>query len=221
MPNASSCSAWRLYVIIDRAAAAGRALTEIAAGAIRGGADVLQLRDKRAEPSALAAEARRLLALTRPAGIPLIINDHPDVAAEAGADGVHLGQDDPPVEAARARLGAGRLIGKSTHSLAQALAAEAEGADYLGYGPLFPTPTKPSVAPVGLGALAEVHRRVSRPVVCIGGIDDVRVGAVVAAGGRRIAVVRAVCSADDPAAAAARLRERLEEFLRTSTAGCL
>ena len=207
--NVRSCSAWTLYVIVDRAAAGSRPLEVLAAAAIRGGADALQLRDKAASARRLLEDARRLLALTRPAGIPLIVNDRADVAAAAGADGVHLGQDDLPIPEARRLLGPGRLIGRSTHSLEQALAAEAEGADYLGLGPIFPTPTKPEYGSIGTGLIGPVVSRVRLPVVCIGGIDRGNVERVLEAGGERVAVVRAVCGAADPEAAARDLKALL------------
>ena len=201
-----SCFAWRLYVIIDRSAAGGRDLADIAAAAIRGGADVIQLRDKTASDRHVLDEARRLLPLTRAAGVPLILNDRVDLARAAGADGVHLGQDDLPVRDARNLLGPGRLIGKSTHRLDQALAAQAEGPDYLGLGPIFPTPTKPDYASVGTALIGEVAARVRVPVVCIGGIDRGNLEEVLRAGAERIAVVRAVCGASDPEAAARELK---------------
>ncbi len=205
--NARSCSTWRLYVIIDRSAAGSRDLADLAAAAIRGGADVLQLRDKAAGAKALTDEARRLLHLTRPAGIPLIINDWPEVAKAAGADGVHLGQDDLSIAKARALLGGTALIGRSTHSLPQALEAEQEGADYLGVGPVFATPTKPDYPQVGVSLVREVASRVRIPFVAIGGIEPGTIGQVIAAGARCVAVVRAVCAAPDPAAAAQQLKK--------------
>ncbi|MBI3331217.1 MAG: thiamine phosphate synthase [Candidatus Omnitrophica bacterium] len=214
--NVRSCSDWRLYVIVDRAAVGPRGLEEVAAAAIRGGADVLQLRDKAASARRLLDAARALLALTRPAGIPLIINDRVDVAASAGADGVHLGQDDLPLPEARRLLGPGRVIGQSTHSLEQTVAAEAAGADYLGLGPIFPTPTKPESGSIGTALISAVTSRVRVPVVCIGGIDGGNVARVLEAGATRVAVVRAVCAAADPAAAARDLKERLEQFARSA-----
>ncbi len=201
-----SCSRWTLYVIVDRASAGPRALDELAAAAIRGGADALQLRDKAASARRLLDEARVLVALTRNARIPLIVNDRADVAAAAGADGVHLGQDDLPIPEARRLLGPGRLIGQSTHSLEQAVAAQAQGADYIGLGPIFPTPTKPEYGGIGTGLIGPVASRVRVPVVCIGGIERGTVEQVVEAGARRIAVVRAVCAATDPEAAARDLK---------------
>lgn len=211
-----ACSTWQLYVILDRAAAGTRDLREIARAALAGGADALQLRDKTASAQQLLAEARRLFPLAQHAGVPLIINDRADVAAAAGADGVHLGQEDLPVEAARRLLGPGRLIGKSTHSLAQALAAAAEGADYIGLGPLFPTPTKPDYGSVGLPLIRDVNARVAVPKVCIGGIDADALPSVLEAGGQCVAVVRAVCAAPAPQAATAVLKRMMRDF---ATAG--
>ena len=204
--NENSCSNWRLYVIVDAAASRDRDLAEIARAAIRGGADVIQLRAKFATSEQLRNQARRLLAVTRPSGVPLIINDRPDIAADMGADGVHLGQDDMPLAEARMRLPAGAILGKSTHSFDQAIAAEKEGADYIGVGPIFATPTKPAYGKVGLPLIGQVAARVRIPFVCIGGIDAGNLKDVLAAGARCAAVVRAVCGADDPAAAAGALK---------------
>jgi thiamine-phosphate pyrophosphorylase len=206
--NKRSCSGWRLYVILDAQALGPRDPLEVAAAAIRGGADALQWRDKSASARELLAQARRLVPAARAAKVPLIINDRPDVALAAGADGVHLGQDDLPVPEARAILGE-RLIGCSTHSLAQAQAAQADGADYIGFGPVYPTPTKPDYGSVGLDAVRTVCGRVRVPVVCIGGIDAGSVDAVLERGARCVAVVRAVCAADDPESAARALAQRL------------
>lgn len=207
-PSDAACSLWRLYVIVDRASVGARDLTAVAAAAIRGGADALQLRDKAASARELAAQAERLLAITRPAGIPLLINDQVEVARSVGADGVHVGQDDGPIREARHLLGPGRLIGRSTHSLAQALQAEAEGADYIGLGPIYPTPTKPTYEPLGIDVMARVLPKVRVPVVCIGGIDRTVIHEVLRAGARCVAVVRAVCAAEDPEAAARNLKQQ-------------
>jgi thiamine-phosphate pyrophosphorylase len=209
-----SCSRWRLYVIVDRSAVGDRDLADVAGAAVRGGADVIQLRDKVASARELMAAAERLLAVTRAAGIPLIVNDRADVARAVGADGVHLGQEDLPVAAARTLLGTDRLIGKSTHSLEQALAAAAEGADYLGVGPIFPTPTKAEYRSVGTPLIGDVARQVRIPWVCIGGIDGTNVGTVLEAGARCVAVVRAVCGAPDAEAAARSLKQEIEQFGR-------
>jgi len=207
-------SDWRLYVIIDRGACEGRDLAWVARQAIRGGADVIQLRDKAASAQALIVQARRLLAVTKPAGVPLIINDRVDVAAATGADGVHLGQEDLHVAAARRLLGSGRIIGKSSHSLTQALEADQEELDYLALGPVYPTPTKPDSPPVGLKLVGEVSARVRHPLVVIGGVDGTTLPEVVAAGAACVAVVRAVCAAEDPQAAARTLKRILTQTSR-------
>lgn len=201
-------------MIVDRAAAGARDLLTLADAAIQGGADVIQLRDKQSAPDLLLPLARQLRILTQQRDIPLIINDHAGVAANAGADGVHLGQDDASIAEARRILGAGRLVGKSTHSLEQAVAAEREGADYIGCGPVFATPTKPDYGSVGLELVRRVTERVRVPVVCIGGIDVERAGAVAAAGGRCVAVVRAVCAAPDPESACREIKQRLRQYPR-------
>ncbi len=216
-----SCSAWQLYVIIDRTAVGVRGMASVAAGAIRGGADVIQLRDKGASVRELMREAHALLPITRRAGIPLMINDRADVVLAVGADGVHLGQDALPIQVARQLLGPDRFIGCSTHSLEQALAAEREGADYLGCGPVFPTPTKPNYASVGTHLIAEVTARVHIPVVCIGGIEAGNVTDVLQAGGRCVAVVRAVCGAQDPQAAAMLLKRAIVQFTRSTKTATL
>ena len=216
-----SCSAWRLYVIVDPAASGARDLAEVAAAAIRGGADAIQLRDKAASARRLLADAERLLPLTRMAGIPLLINDRADIARAIGADGVHLGQQDLPVKDARGLLGPDRLIGKSTHSLEQALAAQAEGADYIGFGPIFPTPTKPDYPSLGTALIRQVRARIQLPVICIGGIDGATVEQAIDAGAWCVAVVRAVCSAPDPESAARNLKHTLTQFVPTTSAPSL
>lgn len=204
-------SSWLLYVIVDRSASGTRDLAELAASAIRGGADVIQLRDKNASSAQLIEEGKRLLPVTRAAGIPLIINDRPDVVEAVGADGVHLGQDDGSIEEARRLLGPKRLIGKSTHSLEQAIAADIEGADYIGLGPIFPTPTKPESPSVGTALIREVMQCVEIPIVCIGGMNPTTLRPVLWAGATCVAVVRAVCGAEDPERAARELKQTLTQ----------
>lgn len=204
-----SCAQWRLYVIVDGAVVGRRDPAEVAAAAIRGGADVIQLRDKTASTRQVLERAQRLLAVTKAGGVPLLINDRVDVAVAAGADGVHIGQDDLPVWAARRLLGPNRIVGQSTHTLEQALAAEREGVDYLAVGPLYPTPTKPDAAAVGLSLLGRVKASVMKPLVAIGGIDETTVSDVLGAGAVCVAVVRAVCAAADPQTAAHRLKRLL------------
>ena len=209
MSNAPSCSAWTLYVILDPAAAGGRDLAWIAEQAIQGGADVLQLRHKQATARQLLEETIRLLAVTKARGVPLILNDRADVALAAGADGVHLGQDDLPIEAARRMLGPGFLIGASTHSLAQALEADRQPLDYIALGPIHPTPTKPDYGHVGVDLIRQVAPRLQHPLVVIGGIEPATLPDVRRAGARCVAVVRAVAGAPDPCASARQLKQLL------------
>ncbi len=175
---------------------------------------MIQLRDKAASAQALIVQARRLLEVTQPAKTPLLINDRVDVAVAAGADGVHLGQEDLPIAAARRLLGPGRIIGKSTHSLSQALEADGEELDYLALGPVYPAPTKPDYPPVGLKLIGEVSARIRHPLVVIGGVDETTLPEVVAAGAICVAVVRAVCAAEDPQAAARTLKRILTQTPR-------
>lgn len=192
-----SLSQARLYGILDLGYIAPDRLEGTAKSMIAGGIDIIQLRAKGQPPGQIAAWARRLLPFCREAGIPFIINDHPEVAREVDADGVHLGQDDSAAAAARELLGPGRLIGLSTHSLAQAAQAAGEPVDYIGFGPLFATPTKPSYQPVGLGDIAAVHQNVNLPVFCIGGINLANLPEVLAAGARRVVIVSGILQAED------------------------
>lgn len=200
------CAAWRLYVITDPVGALARPLEDSVAAAVRGGADVVQLRDKSASNGELISLAKALLKITRPAGVPLIVNDRVAVALAAGTDGVHLGQNDGPIEAARAVLGPHAIVGRSTHAPDQALAAEREGADYIGVGPVFSTPTKPTYAPAGLEYVRFAVKSVTVPFVAIGGIDSSNVSSVREAGARTVAVVRAVMAAANPEEAARALK---------------
>ena len=178
-------------------------LAELVEAAVRGGVDIVQLREKKPPDGELLAVLRELRALTRRLGVPLVVNDRPDLAVLAEADYVHVGQDDLPVEAAR-RFGL--RVGQSTHAPAQLDASEA---DYLGVGPVYETPTKAGRAAVGLDYVAYAARHARRPWFAIGGIDETNVGEVVAAGAERIAVVRAITEARDPERAAATLRRAL------------
>lgn len=204
------CRSWRLYVIADRSAAKEKPLTEQVRLALEGGADVIQLRDKKASDLELLATARALLEITKPKGIPLIINDRVQVARDSGADGVHLGQEDGSLEEARVVLGDQAIIGRSTHNQAQALAAETEGFDYIGVGPVFSTPTKPTTVPVGLDLVRFAAENIRIPFVAIGGIDLRNVEEVRRAGAKTVAVVRAVMADENPKQAA----KTLVEYLR-------
>jgi thiamine-phosphate pyrophosphorylase len=180
---------------------------EVGERLLAGGARLLQLRWKGAPSGVLLEAARRLRERTRRWGALLIVNDRVDVAAAAEADGVHLGQDDLPLEAARRLLPPGRLVGISTHDLAQARAAEAEGADYIGFGPIFATVTKDTgYSPRGLDQLREVRKAVRLPIVAIGGIGIDNARAALEAGADAVAMISELCLAEDPTS---RTREAL------------
>jgi thiamine-phosphate pyrophosphorylase len=189
-----------VYVILDPERAGGREMGVLADAALRGGARWIQLRDKASTTRRLAALARDVGERVRAHGGVFILNDRLDVALAVGAHGVHLGQDDLPLPEAR-RLAPGLLIGASTHSLAQALAAEAEGADYVALGSVFPTGSKAGFELVGLELLRTVKRRLLVPLVAIGGITLERVPAVASAGADGVAVISAISGAADPEAA--------------------
>ncbi|MFQ6048535.1 MAG: thiamine phosphate synthase [Phycisphaerae bacterium] len=195
----------RLYVLISESACSGPWLAT-AEAAIDGGADCLQLREKDLSDAELLRRARALVELTRSRAVLCIINDRPDIARLAGADGVHLGQLDLPVAEARRIVGPDGLVGKSTHNLEQARAAIAERPDYIAVGPIFASQTKPVRPLAGLQTLRAVLSCYRGPCVAVGGITGQNVGQVVAAGGRCVAVCRAVVGAADPRQAAMRLR---------------
>lgn len=205
-------AAMRLYVVTDAGQSPARTLVVVEA-ACRGGADVVQLRRKTDDARETLELAKRCRAITARRGALLVVDDRVDIAIAAGADGVHLGQDDLPVAAAR-RLWPQGLIGSSTRTSEQLLAAQAEGADYLGVGPVHATPTKPGRPAVGLELVARATELVRVPWVAIGGIDEATVGAVLEAGTSAVAVVRAVADADDVEAAARRLRGLVDAAVR-------
>jgi thiamine-phosphate diphosphorylase len=187
----------RLYAIVDPLDT-GRDPVELARALLAGGARLLQLRLPAATTSHLLAVARALRELTRASGARLLVNDRADVAAAAGADGVHVGQDDLPVAAARSLLGAGRLIGVSTHGVDEARAAEADGADYVGVGPIFATSSKAgALPPRGLALVRAVRAAVACPIVAIGGITVATAPAVRAAGADSVAMIGELVRADD------------------------
>lgn len=185
-------------------------LADFADAAFAGGVDVLQLRDKHAEALALLAAARGLRAIADRHGALFAVNDRPDVALAAGADICHLGQGDLPQRWARSVVGAGMLLGRSTHSFSQAQAAVAEQWDYLAVGPVYETATKPGRAATGLALVRAVaDLRPPQPWFAIGGIDRTTIASVTAEGGNRVVVVRAITEAPDPADAARSLRALL------------
>ena len=187
----------RLYGIVDLGYVPAGAASLAAEKLLEGGVDLLQLRAKGAPKSLVAGLAEEIHALTRSFGVPLILNDYPELLREVPAEGAHVGQDDMTVAEARAAAGRHVIIGKSTHSLVQARAAVEEGADYIGFGPLFATPTKPGRPAIGLGDIAAVHAEVSRPIFCIGGIKNENLPEVIAAGARRVVIVSGWLQAHD------------------------
>lgn len=186
-------------------------LAAFAAAVLAAGVDVVQLRDKQAEARPLLEAAAVLRAAADRTGALFAVNDRADVALAAGADILHLGQDDLPMAWARRILGDDVLLGRSTHSLAQAERAVAEGWDYAAVGPVHPTATKPGRPAVGLGLISQVAALApATPWFAIGGIDQATLDQVLAAGATRVVVVRAITDAADPGAAAAELRRRLD-----------
>jgi len=179
---------------------------------IAGGAHVVQLREKRDSTRAMIAAAVSVARMCRPAGVTFIINDRVDVALASDADGVHLGQDDFPVTPARRLLGPDRIIGVSVDSIEEALRAWREGADYVGFGPVFPTGSKQDTGPVaGVESLRDVVSRVPLPVIAIGGVHLGNIESVLRAGAHGAAVLSAVAGSEDPLAATGRLREIIDK----------
>ncbi|MBX3729694.1 MAG: thiamine phosphate synthase [Candidatus Sumerlaeia bacterium] len=201
----------RLYVIPDAAFGGGRSLLDQAERALAGGATAIQLRDKAAGGRALYDLALAFKALCRSHGALLFVNDRLDVALAAGADGVHLGQSDLPAAGTRPLVPPGFLIGVSASRPEWARAAEADGADYLGVGALYPTGTKGDARHIGLDGLRAVRAATRLPIVGIGGIHCDAVGEILAAGADGVAVVSAIVGAPDIAAEARRFRQRLDE----------
>lgn len=197
--SASALEARRLYLVTP----SREDLADFLAAAVRGGVDIVQLREKNVSDRTLLAALETAREATARVGVPLVVNDRPDLAVLVGADYVHVGQDDLPVAAAR-RFGLG--VGVSTHAPRE---IDAAGADYLGVGPVHETPTKAGRAAVGLDLVRYAAGRARAPWYAIGGIDRTNVEAVVAAGATRIAVVRAIVDADDPETAARELRAAL------------
>lgn len=194
-----------LYLVITDPAAGYHACCE---AAVRAGVKMVQLRMKDSPPAEVLKTARELHSITSGSATKLIVNDSPDIAAEAGADGVHVGQDDMPVAEVRRRFPEIAIVGLSTHNLRQATAAEASAPDYIGVGPVYATPTKKIPDPVlGVENAAEMIRAVNMPAVAIGGISRETLPAVIKAGARNWAVVRAVCQSHSPYDAIRSLQE--------------
>jgi thiamine-phosphate pyrophosphorylase len=207
--TAADLSRSRLYGILDLSYVEIREMEKVAEAMIAGGVDLLQLRAKEhacAEIAKLAAELHRI---TADHGVPLIINDYPEVARIVPAEGVHVGQDDLPIAEARKMAGPKCMVGRSTHSVDQASRALYEGADYIGFGPIFATPTKPDYPPIGLREIQKVHDAVRIPIFCIGGIKLENLEKVIEAGARRVVIVSGLLLAEDISAYARAAAELL------------
>jgi len=192
----------KLYGIVDLGYAAPSALVRVTAEMIEGGIDVIQLRAKGRSEGEVRDWSEKLLPVCREAGVPFIINDHAAIAAAIGADGVHVGQDDAPMNKVREIVGDEMLVGRSTHSLAQAaVAASDPRTDCIGFGPLFATPTKPTYTPIGTAEIRAVHEHhPDLPIFCIGGIKQEHLPGLVEAGAKRVVIVSGILQAPDIAA---------------------
>jgi thiamine-phosphate pyrophosphorylase len=209
-------AAARLYLVCPESAPAGSAperdLPELVRAAVAGGVEVVQLREKHLGDEELVAVANAMHALCERIGALLIVNDRPLVALEAGADGVHVGQEDMPVAEARELLGPQMLIGLSTHAREEIDAGDAAQADYIGVGPVHETPTKPRRPSVGLELVRYAAEHAPVPYFAIGGLDTNNLAEALEAGARRAVVLRAISDAEDPENAARELRELLERY---------
>ncbi|HKP13592.1 MAG TPA: thiamine phosphate synthase [Blastocatellia bacterium] len=200
----------RLYPLTDTRLA-GRTHAEQVERLAAGGATLVQLREKHASPREFFEEARKAIEVARALGVLLIINDRLDIALAVGADGVHLGQDDLPIERARELMGASRIVGYSTHNVRQALEADSTSADYVAVGPVFRTTTKANPDPVvGPELIRELRPRLTKPLVGIGGITLDKAPAVIAAGADSVAVIADLYAAGDITARTRLYLDRLE-----------
>ena len=189
----------RLYGILDMGYVRPADIVRVASQMVEGGVDILQLRAKAFIPDDVRWFAEQIHPVTSAAGVPFVINDFPEVSTLVGAEGVHIGQDDVTVDHAREAGGYRTIIGKSTHSVEQAIAAAAEDTDYLGFGPLFTTPTKPKYAPIGVKEIRTVLDAIKKPIFCIGGIKLENLATVLKAGAQRVVIVSGILQADNVA----------------------
>ena len=205
---------WQTYLVTQASLSAGRSTAEIVEAAIEGGVDAVQLREKGTDLQTRYELGRELRDLTTEAGVDLLVNDRVDLAHAVGADGVHLGQADLPVSAAREILGPEATIGASVATVSEARLAAITGADYLGVGAVFGTDSKADAESgddaLGLDRLAAIADAVKIPVVAIGGVTPKNAAATIEAGAGGVAVISAITNADDPAAAASELRTAVE-----------
>ncbi|HEY6152921.1 MAG TPA: thiamine phosphate synthase [Candidatus Udaeobacter sp.] len=185
----------RLYGIIDLGYVQRRDAARILMEIIEGGVDLIQLRGKDKSIDELMELSAELHEVTARSSTPLIVNDHAGIAKRVPVEGVHVGQDDDSIQLARQKAAREILVGKSTHSVEQARAAQGEGADYIGFGPIFATPTKPDYTPIGLEDIRRVHSEVKVPIFCIGGINIDNLQSVIDAGAKRVVMVSALLNA--------------------------
>ncbi|MFK7851910.1 MAG: thiamine phosphate synthase [Akkermansiaceae bacterium] len=203
-----------LYGIVDFGYVAEDDMERVAADLLVGGVDILQLRAKNMDLETVERVANKIIPLCQSLAVPFILNDYPELAVELGADGVHIGQGDGAMSDVRKRVGPEMIIGRSTHSLEQARQALADGADYIGFGPLFPTPTKAGRPAIGLEEIRQMELDVGSkiPAFCIGGIKPENLDEVFAAGARRAVVVSHLLMADNVKEATQQLRKAFTDF---------
>ena len=199
-----------LYGIVDLSYVAPADVRRVTEQLLSGGVDLIQLRAKKLSKIEIVRMAEEMLEITRPNKVPLILNDYPDLLLEVDADGCHLGQEDLGVTEARELVARRCIVGKSTHSIDQAIRAQADGADYVGFGPLFATATKPAAKAIGLNDIRAVHQLVTIPAYCIGGIKLANLNKVLAAGAKRVCIISDLLLAKDIAKQAAAVKKMLE-----------
>jgi thiamine-phosphate pyrophosphorylase len=199
----------RLYVIADKKICGDRNIEDMVCQAIEGGAQMIQYRDKESEDVEFLKLAKNLRDICKKKNIPFIVNDRVEIALRTDADGVHLGQEDLSIKEARRILGVEKIIGKSAKTIQQAKAAEEEGVDYVGLGPIFPTTSKEINEPVGVDIIRKAKEGLRIPSFPIGGINLNNLDQIIQAGGRRIAVISAVLLSDDVKSSALKLLEKL------------
>ena len=198
----------KLYVITESSISKGRTNEDVVKEAIKGGAEIIQLREKQWDKNKIREEAIKLLRICRKNNVIFIVNDYVDIALEIGADGVHLGQSDTPVSEARKICGNKLIIGLSTHSIEQAVKADKEDVDYITIGPIFRTRAKDYT--VGTGIIKEIANKINKPLIAIGGINKNNIDDVLSQGAKSVAVISAVVAADNISVAARELADRIK-----------
>ena len=201
-----------IYLVTDRRALKDKEIISVISRSLDAGADIIQLRDKTATDEEFLETGKRIKPLVKEKDALFIIDDRVEAALALDSDGVHLGQDDMPVDAARKILGKDKIIGLSTHSESQIDEGAKKDVDYISIGPVYSTPTKPDYTPVGLDLIRTAFQRLKIPFVAIGGIDESNIRGVIAAGAKRIAVARAILSSDDPFEATKKIIKKIKDL---------